>query len=450
VSFRHNSTLAEGEPSWGSVDKSKLPRLAFADQGEADKKSSWKYPHHFVKNGGGEDEDGVYTTGTMYLHEGGLDAAWSAANGGRSGKKASAEVIAHLQAHREALKKDGPAGLAPLGAPRCGLRAIAQGATGAQIDLYGIIGWDVTAADFVRGLKGLGDVSQIDLHLHSPGGFIMDGLAIHNRLKNHPAKVVVHVDGMALSMASIVAMAGDESEMCDHSLMMIHNPLAQAYGDAEDLREEADLLDVLKNELVSIYAERTGRGEEEIAQLMDQETWFTAGDACERGFADRTSSQPAIAASFDARRFKNVPHRFFFQGALSMPVQTEALSVAEEAVPAAPAASAADPVAIAEQPPAKSGKDFLAAFGAQGAVWFVEGKSWDDAQALHAGSLQKQIDELNAKLGAVDFGQRSPVSAGDVEPDPAKGTAGRGIPAAMGGNIGRVAAGIRLPKPSHN
>ena len=106
LAFSHNSTAADSEPAWSSVDKSKLPRAAFADQGEPDTKSTWAYPHHWVKNGGNEDENGVYTTGTLYLHRGGLHAAWSAANGGRSGQKASAEVMAHLERHRHALGLD--------------------------------------------------------------------------------------------------------------------------------------------------------------------------------------------------------------------------------------------------------------------------------------------------------------------------------------------------------
>jgi HK97 family phage major capsid protein len=108
-SLTHNSTVADNEPDWGSVDKTKLPRNAFAREGEPDKKSTWGFPHHWVK--GGEVGDGdVYTSGTLYLHQGGLNAAWAAAQGAHSGEKAEASVIAHLNAHRKALgleeKKD--------------------------------------------------------------------------------------------------------------------------------------------------------------------------------------------------------------------------------------------------------------------------------------------------------------------------------------------------------
>lgn len=104
--LRHGNTVAESEPSWGSLDKTKIPRIGHADQGDPDKKSTWKYPHHWVSGGSALDDNGVYTDGTLYLHKGGLNAAWAAAMGARSGQQASNEVIAHLQAHREALGLD--------------------------------------------------------------------------------------------------------------------------------------------------------------------------------------------------------------------------------------------------------------------------------------------------------------------------------------------------------
>lgn len=85
------------------MDKGKLPRIAFARKGEAGKKSTWGFPHHWVQGGGKPDANGSYTTGTLYLHKGGLRAAWSAANGGRSGKPAEAAVKGHLRRHMSAL-----------------------------------------------------------------------------------------------------------------------------------------------------------------------------------------------------------------------------------------------------------------------------------------------------------------------------------------------------------
>jgi len=103
AALTHNNKLADREPAWGQVDNKKLPRNAFADMGEEDNVSSWGYPHHWVQNGGAPDEDGRYTTGNMFLHRGGLGVASAAAEGARSGKKAKAIVIRHLNAHRRKL-----------------------------------------------------------------------------------------------------------------------------------------------------------------------------------------------------------------------------------------------------------------------------------------------------------------------------------------------------------
>lgn len=103
--LEHNDTINETEPDWGSIDKTKLPLKAFvydAPDTDNEKKSTWKYPHHYVE-GGEVGEDGVYSSGDMYLHKGGLNAAWAAAQGARTGDKADAAIIAHLQAHRDAI-----------------------------------------------------------------------------------------------------------------------------------------------------------------------------------------------------------------------------------------------------------------------------------------------------------------------------------------------------------
>jgi hypothetical protein len=100
----HNSKVTDSEPSWSSVDKRKLPMRAFAyEQADPDMPSSWSYPHHYVVGGAVDEETGRYKSGDMYLHKGGLNAAWAAANGSRSGKKAPQWIIDHLQKHRKAL-----------------------------------------------------------------------------------------------------------------------------------------------------------------------------------------------------------------------------------------------------------------------------------------------------------------------------------------------------------
>jgi len=103
--FSHNSELRGNEPDWSELNKNPLPWEAFANWSsmDKDKKSTWKYPHHFIVDG--KKEDGIYTSGTMYLHKAGLNAAWAAAQGARSGEKASPEIIKHLQEHRKAIKE---------------------------------------------------------------------------------------------------------------------------------------------------------------------------------------------------------------------------------------------------------------------------------------------------------------------------------------------------------
>lgn len=106
MAHKHNSTTSEPEPQWSAVDKAALPRVAYADMGDPDKKSTWRYPHHWIKGGTKKDDDGIWVDGEMYLHRGGLNAAWAAAMGARSGEKASEDVIEHLCRHRRALGID--------------------------------------------------------------------------------------------------------------------------------------------------------------------------------------------------------------------------------------------------------------------------------------------------------------------------------------------------------
>lgn len=181
-----------------------------------------------------------------------------------------------------------------------------------EIFLYDVIGSDfwgegVTAKQFALDLKAAGKVDLINVRINSPGGNVFDGLAIYNNLAQHPARVEVDVDGMALSIASIIAMAGDEIRIAANAMMMIHNPHGFAAGDAAELRRQADLMDQVKGNLINTYAARTKRDAGEISGWMDEETWFTAQDAVDHGFADAVTEELAVAASCDATRFRNIP-----------------------------------------------------------------------------------------------------------------------------------------------
>ncbi|WP_237220754.1 head maturation protease, ClpP-related, partial [Salmonella enterica] len=130
----------------------------------------------------------------------------------------------------------------------------------ATVTLYDEIGaFGITARDFAEELSTLGRVSQIDLHIHSPGGDVFEGLAIYNLLKNHQARIVVTVDGVAASMASVIAMAGDRVRMPENAMMMIHRPRGIAGGESSDIRRYADLMDKLEETLIPAYTAKNGK-----------------------------------------------------------------------------------------------------------------------------------------------------------------------------------------------
>lgn len=167
----------------------------------------------------------------------------------------------------------------------------------AEIFIYDEIGgFGVEANQFIQDIEALGEVEQIDLRISSPGGSIIEGNVIFNAIKRHPANVTVYIDGMAASMASVIAMAGDEVLMADNALLMIHNPWTVAIGDSEELRKEADLMDKMKSAIINAYS-RSNYSTEELEELMDATTWFTADEAMEAGLIDGTVEGLKAAAS---------------------------------------------------------------------------------------------------------------------------------------------------------
>ena len=182
----------------------------------------------------------------------------------------------------------------------------------AEISIYDEIGfWGVSAASFAQDLKDCGNnIKQINLHIHSPGGDVFDGIAIYNLLKNHPANVTVYIDGLAASMASVIAMAGDEVIMPENAMMMIHKPWGIQGGDAEDMRKYADLLDKVENTLIPAYASKTGKTPEELAEMLSAETWLNGKECVEQGFANKLAEPLVAMASIKSRKledYENMP-----------------------------------------------------------------------------------------------------------------------------------------------
>lgn len=173
-------------------------------------------------------------------------------------------------------------------------------------------GWfgGLTAKAFAEKIDGLGAVNHLDIYINSYGGEVFAGTAIFNVLKRHSARKVVHVDGIAASIASIIAMAGDEIRIAKNAMMMIHEPWGVALGSAAEMREAADKLDQMRELLVDTYVNRTKGERKKISALMAAETWFTADEAKAAGFADvvveDAPAQEAMASTL-VRSFKNCP-----------------------------------------------------------------------------------------------------------------------------------------------
>jgi len=197
----------------------------------------------------------------------------------------------------------------------------------AEILIYEQIGkdwWDgsgVGAKDFITDLHAL-DVDDIDLRINSLGGSVFEGNAIYNSLKAHKAKVHVKIDGIAASIASVIAMAGDDIEIPENGLIMIHDPSTYAGGTADNMRAAADMLDKIKIGIIAAYKGKTGNDEKEIADMMSAETWLTAQEAIDFGFADKMTGAIAAQANYDKdvmSRFRNIPQALMQAGAISAP-----------------------------------------------------------------------------------------------------------------------------------
>lgn len=196
----------------------------------------------------------------------------------------------------------------------CKYRATAR-AGRASFDLYGLIGADffgegITSKMVSDSLKAMGQVSTIELNINSPGGDVFEGRGIYNLLKQHKAKVEVHVIAEAASAASLIAMAGDEITMAEGSLMMIHRASGLAYGNVDEIRQLINLLETIDETMVATYAARTGNTAEKVRGWLDAETWMTADEAVARGFAERAEAPAKVAALKVDRRllgFKNIP-----------------------------------------------------------------------------------------------------------------------------------------------
>lgn len=213
-----------------------------------------------------------------------------------------------------------------------------------EIYLYEPIGegWfgGITAKAFADTMKELGKVDALDIYINSPGGSVFDGIAIYSQIRRFDGEKVVCIDGIAASIASVIAMAGDEIRIADNGMLMIHDAWGMAIGTADEMRKTADSLDKVNDTILDTYVARTGGKRDEIAAWMDAETWMNADEAVERGFASKKTEEKKLEASTFAllAKFKNTPESLRRSGlthrAMLAAVQARTISLNRRASPA--------------------------------------------------------------------------------------------------------------------
>jgi ATP-dependent protease ClpP protease subunit len=267
----------------------------------------------------------------------------------------------------------------------------------AEISIYDEIGyWGVTAAAFINDLKALGDVKNLTLSVNSPGGSVFDGLAIYNALKNMRNKGVHikgRVMGIAASAASFVIMAANEIEMPENSMMMVHYASGLAWGNAEEMRDTADILDKLDSSIVGIYVARTGKSETDVRAMLQAETYLTASEAKDAGFADVVTENVKATASFELDRLPENVQALFKAAKNEMTPVVEEPKPTQQAVEPTPVALAISDLA------AKAGMPEFAD------VWALACDNIADAQnaITRAGEIRALCDVAKAKDKAADF-----------------------------------------------
>ena len=186
---------------------------------------------------------------------------------------------------------------------------------------------DRDAYSIVKELEAL-DADEVHVHISSTGGAVSEGLAIYNVLKNNKAKVITYCDGFACSSASVIFMAGEERIMNEASLLMIHNAWTYASGDAAELRKQAEDLEIVTSASVKAYMRHATISEEEVKNMMDKETWITAEQAKEYGFATKIYEEADEGVNQSA--LSCIRQKLLSAPGELKPVQFDANSIAKE------------------------------------------------------------------------------------------------------------------------
>jgi ATP-dependent Clp protease protease subunit len=280
----------------------------------------------------------------------------------------------------------------------------------AEISIYDEIGgFGVGAKQFLGELSRLKG-KHLHLRINSPGGSVVEGTAIFNALRRHQGGVTVHIDALAASMASVIAMAGMPVYMADNALLMVHNPWTITAGDSDELRKEADLLDKLKASIRNAYQRKTGLPEDQLQTMMDAETWLDSVDAVALGFVDAIEEGVAAAATVKPAELRA---RFDkFKGGMEA-TQTPATEPAAETLPAdlgqqlpdgTPVVPAPEvEVPVVEEPASEPAEEVESEEPATEEVASDEPETLPDMpQASVGNAMLEAVASLNARLQAME------------------------------------------------
>lgn len=194
-----------------------------------------------------------------------------------------------------------------LNAPRKPVRADVSGDE-ANIYLYDAIDsyWGISAEAFAKELSAI-TAPTINLRINSPGGDVFDARAIATAITNHSSTIIAHIDGLAASAATYVALAANEVRMADGGFFMIHQAWTLAWGNSAELRDMATLLDKVDASIVNDYAKKTGKSVDQIKEWMAAETWFSAQEALDNGFVDQVATSEAAENRWNLAAYANAP-----------------------------------------------------------------------------------------------------------------------------------------------
>lgn len=300
---------------------------------------------------------------------------------------------------------------------RTAMAAAALGVVAAaEIYIYGDIGesWyeeTVSAADFVKELNDI-DATAITVRINSIGGSVPDGLAIYNALRRHKAEVTTEIDGMAFSIASLIAMAGDKVNMANNAMLMIHGPWTYAAGNSVELRELADQLDVWAAAMSTSYAARTGDQPAMLALLTDgKDHYYTAEQALTEKLVDAITDPMPVAASgardLPLNRYRSLPaglQAVSISAAAAAPSQEPLMTTPNPAATQTPAAAPKDSSTVLAEDKARRGqiRASFAKFSGRDGVATLQQECEDDHDCTPAAAGLKLLEVLGKDKTSVN------------------------------------------------